>query len=199
MEFNQSFKPAGTPYHQPSRYYLYKRARPYMYAAPRAGDGTAQPRYALFDFSSGGARPSIDRGPQTVEDLVEQGYFAAPAREAETAVILDRQDTSWLALDDVLTQIRQRHDVYRQNMLELEWAKCYAFNELARTGWPASDEQQALYQKRLQELHAEQRLERVRCWNDVSRVRELIPPAAQQYLSSLRKTQILGLGGGDQP
>jgi hypothetical protein len=134
-----------------------------------------------------------------VEDLVEQGYFAAPVRDAETAVLGDRQDTSWLALDDVLSQIRHRHDIYRQNMLELEWAKCYAFNDLARQGWPASEEQHALYQRRLQDLHSEQRLERVRFWSDVSRVRLLIPPSAQQYLSALRKTQILGLDGVDQP
>jgi hypothetical protein len=199
MNFDQDLSPAVKPEHRPSNYYLYKRARPYMYAPPRTAYSTAAHRYSESDFFSSAIRPSIDRGPQTVEDLLEQGYFAAPAREAETAMLLDRQDTSWLALDDVLTQIRQRHDIYRQNMLELEWAKCYAFNELARTGWPTSDEQHALYQRRLQDLQAEQRLERVRCWSDVSRLRELIPPSAQQYLSSLRKTQILGLDGGDRP
>jgi hypothetical protein len=187
------------PEHRPSYYYLYKRARPYLYAPTRTDYGAALHDNGHSDYFLDRGRVNIDRGPQTVEDLLQQGYFAAPARDTETALLLDRQDASWLALDDALTQIRQRHDIYRQNMLELEWAQCYAFNELARHGWPASEEQYAVYQRRLQDLHAEQRLERVRLWSDVSRVRQLVPPSVQQYVSALRKSEILGVDRGEQP
>lgn len=229
--------------HRPSYYYLYSRARAYGVPAINAPNPTVSRRYEPFEFlrdpkpasidrgpqtvedlvrdgyfgaqaphasypptsnryappalSLEQAPASIDRGPQTVEDLVRDGYFAVSKREPETAVIVDRQDMAWLTLDDSLTQIREREDIYRKNMLEIEWAKCYAFGELARLGWPASDETAALYQRRIADLHADQRAERVRFWNDLSRVRQLVPPSAQLYLSAIRKSQILGLDEGD--
>jgi hypothetical protein len=195
MNFNnQLTSPSLGPSH-PSYYYSYRRARSYERPLRVV-------RYLNDQYTNKDARVSTptlgpDDGPQTVEDLIEQGYFAVPKREAESAVLLDRQDTSWLALDGVLAQVRDRHEIYRKNMLEIEWGKCYAFNELARQGWPAPAEQHAIYQKRLHELHADQRAERIRFWLDVSRLRQLIPPSAQQYLSSVRKTAILGLDRGD--
>ncbi len=229
--------------HRPSYYYLYHRARAYGTQAPNASYPPISNRYAPPALSREQATPSIDRGPQTVEDLVSDGYFAAQAphasyppisnryappalsreqapadidrgpqtvedlvrdgyfavskREPETAVLVDRQDMAWLTLDDALTQIREREDIYRKNMLEIEWAKCYAFGELARLGWPASDETSTLYQRRIADLHADQRAERVRFWNDLSRVRQLVPPSAQLYLSAIRKSEILGLDEGD--
>ena len=183
--------------HRPSYYYLYHRARAYGAQAPNASYPPISNRYAPPALSRDPTPVDIDRGPQTVEDLVRDGYFAVQKREPETAVLLDRQDMAWLTLDDALTQIREREDIYRKNMLEIEWAKCYAFGELARLGWPASDEKSALYHRRIADLHADQRAERVRFWNDLSRVRQLVPPSAQLYLSALRKSQILGLDEGD--
>ena len=132
-----------------------------------------------------------DEGPQTVEQLISRGYFAVPRMAPETAGIHDRKFSSWLGLDDIIGQIRQREDLYKKNMLELEWGKCYAFNELAHGGWPASADQMTLYHKRLQELHAEQRMERVSTWRDVSGLRQLLPENVQGYLSAMRKVEIL--------
>ena len=109
----------------------------------------------------------------------------------------DRKFSSWLGLDDIIGQIRQREDLYKKNMLEREWGKCYAFNELAHSGWPASTEQMALYHKRLQELHSEQRMERVSAWRDISGLRQLVPENVQGYLSAMRKVEILDDDGGD--
>jgi len=119
--------------HRPS-YYIYHRARAYGAQAPNASYPPVSKRYEPFEFFRDPKPASIDRGPQTVEDLVRDGYFAVSKREPETAVIVDRQDMAWLSLDDALTQIREREDIYRKNLLEIEWAKCYAFGELARLG-----------------------------------------------------------------
>ena len=102
-----------------------------------------------------------------------------------------------LSLDDVLSQIHQRTAIYRQNMLELEWAKCYAFNELAHQGWPATAEQYATYNRRIQDLHADQRAERIAFWKDVSDLRRALPESVQQFLSTYRKLEILDDNRGD--
>jgi hypothetical protein len=182
------------PYH-----YLYGRHQQY-------GTARATPLYGMrplshFNTPRSDSTPvvGIDEGPQTVEQLIEQGYFAVPAYDPDTAILHDKKHTSWLALDDVLGQIHHRYEIYRRNMLDLEWAQCYAFTELARGGWPASEEQHALYQRRRQELKAEQRAERVTFWRDVSRLRERLPESAQQYLSAFRKIELLDDIGGDHP
>ena len=199
MNFDNTTPHYAAPEHRPSFYYQYRRARAYGAQAPNASYPPISNRYAPPGLFQDPVPADIDRGPQTVEDLVRDGYFAVPAREPETALLVDRQDMAWLTLDDALAQIREREDIYRKNMLEIEWAKCYAFNEMARQGWPFSDEKSALYQRRITDLHADQRGERVRFWSDISRVRQLVPPSAQQYLSALRKSQILNLDGSDTP
>ncbi len=190
---------AGTPYGSIAYQYLYGRHHQY-------GRTPSLPRYGVRPYWT--AKPAspadedvagIDDGPQTVEDLVQEGYFAVPDHEPETAVLFDRKHTSWMALDDVLGQIKQREEIYKKNMLDIQWSQCYAFNELARNANPATEEAYAVYEKRMHDLRAEQRAERVTFWRDVSRIRERLPESAQQYLSAFRKLQILGDEGGDQP
>ncbi|HOW73770.1 MAG TPA: hypothetical protein PKY77_24475 [Phycisphaerae bacterium] len=185
---------AGRAYH-----YQYGRHRLY-------GNLQTTPLYSLRPLSyvqtpTPRTQPAhgIDDGPQTVEDLIHQGYFAVPAHEPETAGLFDRKHTSWMALDDILGQVRRRQEAYQRNMLDILWSECYAFNELARHGRPAPDEAYAAYEKRMQDLRSEQRAERITFWRDVSRIREGLPESAQQYLSAFRKLQILGDDGGDQP
>ena len=193
-----AFKPAtGTPYDSVADQYLYGRQHQYgrtpsTFRYGALPDWTAKPASSSSKF-----QPGLDDGPQTVEDLIEQGYFAVPAHEPETAILFDRKDTSWMALDDVLGQIKQREEIYKKNILDITWSQCYAFNELARHGPPATDEAYAIYEKRMNDLRAEQRAERVNLWRDVSRVRERLPESAQQYLSSFRKLEILGDEGGE--
>ena len=148
-------------------------------------------------FSPSKTLARLDDGPQTDEQLVEHGYFVVPTAEPEMAILHDRKQTSWLGLDDILTQVRHRREIYAKNMLDIEWAKCYAFNELVRGGGPAAEEKYAMYKRRLQDLHAEQRAERVTLWRDVSRLRQQVPESAQQYLSASRKLDIIGDTDGD--
>ncbi|NQU43826.1 hypothetical protein HQ520_11115 [bacterium] len=139
----------------------------------------------------------MDEGPQTVEQLITDGYFAVPAGEPETAILHDRKHTAWLGLDDILGQVRHRQEIHEQNIHEIEWAQCYAFNEMARGGWPYSEEQRCAFEKRSQELHAQQRDERIALWRDLSKLRLLVPESAQQYLSAFRRTEILDDCEGD--
>ena len=197
MNFDQAKHPAMPDYQGVRYHYKYGRHRMYGTLLPAAPYNPNLAAYAHRILPPGKAPARLDDGPQTVEQLIEQGYFAAPTAEPETAILYDKRHTSWLGLDDLLGQVRHRQEIYEKNMLDIEWAKCYAFNELARGSGPASDEKYALYQRRLQELHAEQRAERVTLWRDVSRLRQLLPESAQQYLSASRKLGILNDTDGD--
>jgi hypothetical protein len=42
-----------------------------------------------------------NEGPQTVEQVIEQGYFAVPNSQPEIAIIDDKKCTAWLGLDAV--------------------------------------------------------------------------------------------------
>jgi hypothetical protein len=185
--------------HLPSYYYLYGRASPHADEALNALYAKNEPQYQVFDFSSDRSSAGLDKPPHSVEQLLTHGYFAVPKGEPELSILQDRKQTSWLSLDDVLSQIHQRTAIYEQNMLELEWAKCYAFNELARQGWPATPEQYATYNRRLQDLHSDQRAERTTFWKDVSNLRRALPENVQQYLSTYRKLEILDESRGDAP
>jgi len=198
MEQNNTPNPASNPLaHMPSCYYLYGRGKRYGSNALSALYPRDDLQYEVFDFSSDRSDSTLDKPPHTVEQLITHGYFAVPKSEPELSILEDRKQTSWLSLDDVLAQIHQRQQIYQQNMHELEWAKCYAFNELAHHGWPATVEQYAQYNRRLQDLHAEQRTERIALWKDTSDLRRALPESVQQYLSTFRKLEILDGNGGD--
>jgi len=158
--------------------------------------------YAKYDFSSDSIDSQIDKGPQTVEQLLNQGYLAVPKSDPETAILHDKKHTSWLGLDDMITQVRERMEIYSRNVYEIEQAKCYAVNDLlaweAEMGRPADYHQRDLLGKRLQKLYSDQRLERVAVWSDLSRLRQTLPESVQQYLSSFRKINMLEDSGGDR-
>jgi hypothetical protein len=197
VDFNNSTEPyearrIGTGYH-----YSYGRHPQYAPVTQRQPYTPVNQPNSKRIFFSGQPVPGIDDGPQTIEQILNHGYMDLPAGQIETAIIQDKQHTSWLGLDDVLGQIREREQIYRKNMLEIEWSKCYAFNEVARTGWPASTKQWELYQKQIQSLHTQQREERVLAWQDISKLRQLLPESIQQYLSASRKSDLLGGPDGD--
>jgi len=199
MNFNHADQPIVPIDH--SSAYHYSHGRKQLYGASSSAR-IYEPFPAFVPeryFSQGKTLARLDDGPQTVEQLIEQGYFAAPATESETAMLHDRKHTSWLGLDDLLTQARHRTEIYERNMLEIEWAKCYAFNELARGGPFPSDEGYAIYERRLQDLHRDQRAERLTLWRDVSTLRQQVPESAQQYLSASRKIDIITDTDGDAP
>lgn len=157
------------------------------------------PRY---DFSSDlFARRGYPK-PQTVEDVIHNGYFAVAKGSPETAIISDKKHTSWLGLDDVIGQVRNRYEMYHRNIYDLELAKCAAINSLydheAHHG-PANSKVEYSMNKRLENLYRDQREERVNLWRDVSRLKLLFPENAQQYLTAYRKVAILFDYKGDVP
>ena len=185
--------------------YLYESGRLQMYRQP-----AERLRWQSFDAPNTPYDFSTDPHPwaqfeplQTVEQIVARGYLAVPRADPTTAILSDKQHVSWLGLDDVVTQVRHRYDVYGTNMHELEQAKCSAITEMfmreAEQAQPASDRQQYAVGKRLHELYAEQRAERVNLWRDVSRLKLALPENAQQYLGAYRKMALLREQPGDAP
>jgi hypothetical protein len=137
-----------------------------------------------------------------VEDVIQRGYLSVPRSEPETAIISDKRSTSWLGLDDLIGQIRNRYQVYERNIYELEVAKCAAINclfEHQAYHGPTDSKVEYSVNKRLDGLYSEQREERVNLWRDVSRIKLLLPEQAQNYLAAYRKVAILDENKGDAP
>ncbi len=185
---------------------------PYFYAAGRFVSydlsGSAAPLEVRFvpgssyDFTSDLNQSRSYWKPQTVEQVIRRGYLAIPESEPEMALISDRKHTAGLGLDDVISQIRRRYEVYDKNIYELEWSKCEAINCLYRhEGYhgPTDGKVEYAVSKRMNDLYMEQRAERVNLWRDVSRLRLQLPENAQQYLSAYRKVSILEDSEGDAP
>ena len=158
---------------------------------------------ARYDFSSDPRPWQPSPRPQTVEQIISHGYFAIPEGEPETAIISDKKQTSWLGLDDIIGQVRQRHVLYQQNMYELDLGMCEAqnavFRQEADQGSPADNSQQDSASKAVQGLYEQKRSERVRLWQDISTLKQSLPEAAQLYLSAYRKVSILEDSPGDTP
>ena len=138
---------------------------------------------------------------QTIAHIVTQGYFSIPHRDSATAVLSDKKDVTWLGLDDVISQLRRRYEIYERTFYELELAKCAATNALhdweAERGQP-SDRQLDNLQRTLQGLYLQQREERLHLWRDTSRLRQALPEWAQQYAAAVRKVDLLEDARGDR-
>ena len=182
-------------------YYAYGWRQLYRRHSDPAGLAPAGAAYPGYDLTSGWPierqRPEI----QTVEEVISRGYLAAPRFEPETALLHDRRGTAWMGLDDVIFQVKRRFEIYHRNLYEIEQSKCEAMNELhaweAMAARPVNYRQRKALGERLQKLYEEQRVERVAAWKDVSQLKQTLPEAAQQYLSAMRKTDILKRPEGD--
>ena len=157
---------------------------------------------AVYDFTSDLSAKRAWPKPQTVEDVIRSGYLSVPQSEPETALISDRGHTAWLGLDDVISQIRHRYQVYQMNLYEIETSKCSAINSLYKHEafhGPSNSKVEYSVSKRLDKLYQEQREERTNLWRDVSRLRLLLPENAQNYLGATRKLSLLEDSQGDEP
>lgn len=140
--------------------------------------------------------------PQTVEQIIYQGYLSIPTGDPVTAMITDKKHTAWLGLDDAIAQIRQRYDIYEQNIEMLEENKCQSMNVfLAHYDKvkPMSVDDRIYYSlnKNIQKLYAQQMDERINLWRDVSRIKQSLPESAQLYLAAVRKTSVMNEEIGD--
>jgi hypothetical protein len=155
-----------------------------------------------YDFTSDIVPKSNRSRGQTVEDIVRNGYFAIPESESETAIISDKKQTSALGLGDIINQVRQRYEIYEKNIYQIELGKCYTISsqlavESSRGGVCMNSKEAYSLNKNLQELYEQQRNERTKLWQDISRLKLALPEQAQQYLSAYRKVSILEGSEGD--
>jgi len=157
---------------------------------------------STYDFSSDLLTSKPFDRIQTVEQVIAHGYFTVPGGDPVTAIISDKKHTSRLGLDDVISQIRHRHDLYDQNMEELDESICEAnnglFRQVAAQGQPADNRQQYSANKAIQGVYEQKRMERQNLWRDVSRLRLALPENAQQYLTAYRKVSALESFRGDE-
>ena len=186
--------------------YFYQSGKFLTYDIPNRSSKSAYfGESAGYDFTSDiiGPKRTWPRQP-TVEDIISRGYFAAPKSDMETAIITDKKHTSKLGLDDVISQVRDRYQIYERNIYQIELGKCYAMNsifsvEADRGGVSMSSREAYSLSKSLREFYEQQRDERKSLWADVSKLKLLLPEQAQSYLSSYRKLAILDGLEGDEP
>jgi hypothetical protein len=185
----------------PDYHYLY--GRHYMYHRPK--EIQVYPLrsgwYQRYDFSNVSQMSILDKKPQTVEEVIRQGYLRVPGFQDETTIIHDKRFTSKLGLDDIIQQVRERYRIYNQNIYGLEQTKCYAINDLFNreglSGQPATPDHYTALNNHLEYLYSKQREERVNLWNDISRLKQELSESAQKYLSNHRKIEILGNEKGE--
>jgi hypothetical protein len=185
--------------------YFYQSGKFLSYDIPhRAARSSYFDRTTGYDFTSD-IVPNVSRsrGP-TMEDIINKGYFPIPKAEPETAILSDKKDTAGLGLGDIISQVRQRYEIYDRNIYQIELGKCYTISsqlavESSRGGVYMSSREAYSLNKRLQEFYEQQRDERVRLWQDVSRLKQSLPELAQQYLAAYRKVSILEDDRGEGP
>ena len=179
------------------RPYFYQSGKFLSYDIPHSGSESAYfSRTSGYDFTSDIVPKSTWPRSQTVEDIVRNGYFSIPKSEPETAIISDKKQTSALGLGDIINQVRQRYQVYEKNIYEIEIGKCYAISsaliiESERGGVALNSKEMYGLNKNIQEFYQQQRNERTKLWQDISRLKQSLPEQAQQYLSAYRKVSIL--------
>lgn len=181
--------------------YRYDQGRWYL-----GRQGTRSPSDNLaptgYDFNTSKSSLAGDKF-QTVEQIIHQGYLTIPQGDPVTAIIADKQWSAFLGLDDLISQIRSRYDLYRQNMGELLQSECSTINVFHQHvfsyggGLFASDRAHYSLNKRLQDVYRQQRDERVTLWQDVSRLRQLMAEKTREFLSSYRKIAVLNDVTGD--
>lgn len=184
--------------------YFYQSGKFLRYDIPNKKPETSYfSRIRAYDFTSDIVPKKQNWSRHTtVEDVISRGYFSVPNFEPETAIISDKNQVSKMGLSDIISQIRGRYEIYNQNCYQLEKSKCDAVNtqfaiEASRGGTAMTSREAYSLNKRITELYIEQLNERTRLWQDVSKLRQLLPENAQNYLSSYRKLSILNDPGGD--
>ena len=109
--------------------YFYQSGKFLSYDIPHRG-----PKSEYFGTSTGydftsDIVPKSDRlRSPTVEDIIKNAYFPIPKSEPETAIISDKKHTAGLGLGDIISQVRQRYEIYERNIYQIELGKCYTIS-----------------------------------------------------------------------
>ena len=182
--------------------YFYQSGK-FQYATPgRKPSVQYNLPYNSYDLTSEAKSLFDPDQPQTVEQIIYQGYLSIPTGDPVTAMITDTKHTAWLGLDDAIAQIRKRYEIYEQNIEMIEENKCNSMNVfLAHYDKvkPMTVDDRIYYSlnKNIQRLYAQQMDERVELWRDILRIRQTLPESAQQYLAAVRKNTIMNENTGD--
>jgi hypothetical protein len=186
--------------------YFYQRGLHYLYPIDgrRVPAGRPERAPTVYDFASPDAPFCPVERRQTVEEIIQHGYLSVPPSDPTTAIITDKAHTSWLGLDDVISQVRRRYEIHERILYQIEMSKSSAVNaiyqhEAYRGPGSADSKQHYAKHKEIQKLYEQQREEQVNLWKDVSRLRTLLPENAQAYLANHRKLAILRSEPGDEP
>jgi len=177
--------------------YFYQSGKFLTYEIPSTGLKSSYfAQSSRYDFTNDIVPKTTNYRRQTVEDIISRGYFPIPRSEPETAILSDKKQTSSLGLSDIIGQIRKRYDIYERNIYQIELGKCYALSsmfsiEAERGGVRQSSREAYSLNKSIREFYEQQRDERVRLWQDISRLKQTLPEQAQQYLTAYRKVSIL--------
>ena len=166
----------------------------YLDSKNRPATGLNGGTLATYDFSSDLLGRTRAYHMPSVEQIIAHGYLAVPRNDPVDAILSDKRHTSWLGLDDVISQVRRRYELYQRNMYEIELSKCAAITSLyTHEAWHGPSDSRVEYavSKRLDRLYKDQRDERTSLWQDVSKLRLELPENAQQYLTAYRKLSIL--------
>jgi hypothetical protein len=183
--------------------YFYQSGKFLSYDIPHRGSkSTYFGTSTGYDFTSDIVPKSSRSRAPTIEDILSRGYFTIPKSEPETAIISDKKQTSGLGLSDIISQVRQRYEIYERNIYQIELGKCYTISsqlavESSRGGVCMNSKEAYGLNKNLQDLYEQQRNERTKLWQDISRLKLALPEQAQQYLSAYRKVSILEDKEGD--
>lgn len=186
--------------------YFYQRGLHYLYSVNT--DRVPGRRYgeasAGYNFASADAPLHPLERPLTVEQIIQHGYFSVQPTDPITAIISDKDQTSRLGLDDVISQVRRRYEIHERILYQIEMSKSAAVNaiyqhEAYRGPGSADSKQHYAKHKEIQKLYEQQREEQVNLWKDVSRLRGLLPENAQAYLSAHRKLAVLKSMSGEEP
>jgi hypothetical protein len=186
--------------------YFYERGLHYLYQINGGRVPNLRPEWAPpeYDFAGVDAPLYPAEHSQTVDQIIRHGYLSVPPSDPTTALITDKAQTSWLGLDDVISQVRRRYEIHERILYQIELSKSAAVNaiyqhEAYRGPGSADSKQHYAKHKEIQKLYEQQREEQVNLWKDVSRLRGLLPETAQMYLSAHRKLAVLKSIPGEEP
>ena len=105
----------------------------------------------------------------------------------------DKKRTCYLGLEDIISQIRKRYDIYESNVRVLEYSKIklsenfYQWPQI-HGFWPPG--QKEMFSDQMNRLYQKQLDEKVSLWKDISKLKLMLPESLNDYLSIKRKSDI---------
>ncbi|AQT68732.1 hypothetical protein STSP2_01904 [Anaerohalosphaera lusitana] len=135
----------------------------------------------------------------SVDDIVSSPT-TRPSENSEENIFADKQKTSYLALENIVAQIRKRYEIYDSNIRVLEYSKIklkeHFYQWPQQLGlWPPGHKE--MLSEQMNQLYQKQLDEKVSLWKDVSKLKLMLPQSLNDYLSIKRKSDIYSGGVPD--